>query len=45
MNKYIKILSVTVLGLLLASCAANYKIKNETGKVVNSENFGLKPWQ
>ena len=36
MNKYIKILSVTVLGLLLTNCAANYKIKNETGKVVNS---------
>ena len=45
MNKYIKILSVTVLGLLLTNCAGNYKIKNETGKVVNSENFGLKPWQ
>jgi len=36
MNKYIKILSVAVLGLLMTNCAGNYKIKNETGKVVNS---------
>ena len=27
MNKYIKILSVAVLGLLMTNCAGNYKIK------------------
>jgi len=36
MNKYIKILSVTVLSYLHYGDTDNYKIKNETGKVVNS---------
>ena len=36
MNKYIKILSVAVFGLLLTNCAGNYKIKSEKGKVVNT---------
>ena len=36
MNKYIKILSVAVFGLLLTNCAGNYKIKSEKGKVADT---------
>ena len=31
-----KLIGVLAVGLLLSNCSANYKIKNETGKVVNS---------
>ena len=36
MYKMYKLIGVLAVGLLLSNCSANYKIKNETGKVVNS---------
>jgi hypothetical protein len=35
MNKVIKLVSVVVAGLLVANCSATYKMKNESGKVLN----------
>jgi len=35
MNKVIKLVSVVVVGLLVANCSATYKMKSEKGKVLN----------
>tara|TARA_Y100001947_G_scaffold136799_1_gene125343 strand:+ start:180 stop:809 length:630 start_codon:yes stop_codon:yes gene_type:complete len=43
--KPIKGTKYVIMSYLHYGDTVNYKIKNETGKVVNTENFGLKPWQ